>query len=227
MLSPQEQQIGICLLKFNLEDIENELVVQRSALPALDAENEQKYRETMTVLKVARSLNNETERLKLENVRLTAKRMQLKRQCEDISKSLETAQTNRNHLKELIMDEENETEKLIRQYEDSLREKADRFRNTRGYYNEDEVTSEYNNVISSLNDLQLQHDELKSTVEELKRQLQAIVPEIPDDILNIVGKTELAEKIKELTEKCATLTEHRNQQRSLQKDPIQSILLKF
>lgn len=46
---------------------------QRSALPALDAENEQKYRETMTALRVTRSLNTEIERLKLENGLLTRK----------------------------------------------------------------------------------------------------------------------------------------------------------
>lgn len=41
--------------------------LQRTAIPSLDAENEQKYRETMAALRVARSYNVETERLKLEN----------------------------------------------------------------------------------------------------------------------------------------------------------------
>ncbi|KAH9631231.1 hypothetical protein HF086_013278 [Spodoptera exigua] len=80
MFRPEEQQVEICLLKSNLEEIENELVIQRSALPALDAENEQKYRETMTALRVTRSMNTEIERLKLENdvsMKICWKRLQI------------------------------------------------------------------------------------------------------------------------------------------------------
>ncbi|CAH0720036.1 unnamed protein product, partial [Brenthis ino] len=95
MFSPEEQQIGICLLKSNLEEIEHDLIAQRSAIPTLDAENEQKYRETMAALRVARSYNVEIERLKFENVKLTAKRMQLKRQCEEITDALENARSTR------------------------------------------------------------------------------------------------------------------------------------
>ncbi|XP_072932988.1 uncharacterized protein [Epargyreus clarus] len=110
MFSPEDQQIEICLLKSNLEEIENGLIVQHSALPALEVENELKYRETMTALRVVRSLNSQIEQLKQESVRLTAKRMQLKRQCEDISRELERARTNRNDLENLLKQEEHDTE---------------------------------------------------------------------------------------------------------------------
>lgn len=40
---------------------------KRSAIPALDAENEQKYQETMAALRTTRSLNAEVERLKQES----------------------------------------------------------------------------------------------------------------------------------------------------------------
>ncbi|CAK1585420.1 unnamed protein product [Parnassius mnemosyne] len=110
MFSPEEQQIEICLLKTNLDEIENDLVVQRSVLPELDAENEEKYRETMTALHVARALNTELEHLKLESMRLTAKRIQLKNQCEDITKSLEKARENRIELENLLKEEERDIE---------------------------------------------------------------------------------------------------------------------
>ncbi|XP_030025485.2 uncharacterized protein LOC115444015 [Manduca sexta] len=186
MFSPQEQQIEICLLKSNLEDIENNLVLQRSALPALDAENEQKYRETMTALRITRSLNTEIERLKMENVRLTAKRMQLKRQSEDVSKSLENARENRSELTNLLTEEEREIESQIRQYEDSLQEKADRFRKTRGFYNEEEVTKETEKIFAKITELEEELTRRKDVVDELKLELNAVQPEVPENLLDIL-----------------------------------------
>ncbi|XP_052755308.1 uncharacterized protein LOC113509884 isoform X2 [Galleria mellonella] len=134
MFSPEEQQIEICLLKSNLEKIEDDIVVQNSALPELDAENEQKYRDTMTALRIARSLNSESERLNQKNVKLTARRMQLKRQCDDITTALETARGKRSDLVDLLKREEQEMELQICNYEDSLRAMANRFRTTSNYY---------------------------------------------------------------------------------------------
>lgn len=90
MYSPEKNQIAICLLKSNLEEIENELVahvslyvccwqmfyllhinkliyLQRSTWPELDAENEQKFRDSMKALRATRTLSVEIERLKQEN----------------------------------------------------------------------------------------------------------------------------------------------------------------
>uniref|UniRef100_A0A2A4K476 Uncharacterized protein n=1 Tax=Heliothis virescens TaxID=7102 RepID=A0A2A4K476_HELVI len=210
MFRPEEQQVEICLLKSNLEEIENELVVQRSALPALDAENEQKYRDTMTALRVTRSLNTEIERLKLENVRLTAKRMQLKRQSDDITNCVERARDTQSELAKSVEQEAQETELLIRQYEDTLQEIADRFRNTRGYYNEDEVNKETENVNVKIAELEDELQKRQGMVDELKSQLDQLQPSLPENLLAIMGKEALDAKVKELTEKLETLNDKHN-----------------
>uniref|UniRef100_A0A2H1VCA9 SFRICE_018184 n=1 Tax=Spodoptera frugiperda TaxID=7108 RepID=A0A2H1VCA9_SPOFR len=209
MFRPEDQQVEICLLKSNLEEIENELVIQRSALPALDAENEQKYRETMAALRVTRSLNTEIERLKLENVRLTAKRMQLKRQSDDITKSLARAREDQNELANFVKQEAQETELIIRQYEDLLEEISNRFRNTRGYYNEEEINKETENINTTITQLTDELEKRQSMADELKSQLNMIVPAVPEDILTIFGKQELEDKMKELSEKLEALIEKR------------------
>ncbi|XP_035450603.2 lamin-like protein [Spodoptera frugiperda] len=209
MFRPEDQQVEICLLKSNLEEIENELVIQRSALPALDAENEQKYRETMAALRVTRSLNTEIERLKLENVRLTAKRMQLKRQSDDITKSLARAREDQNELANSVKQETEATELIIRQYEDLLEEISNRFRNTRGYYNEEEINKETENINTTITQLTDELEKRQSMADELKSQLNMIVPAVPEDILTIFGKQELEDKMKELSEKLEALIEKR------------------
>ncbi|XP_053604988.1 myosin-9-like [Plodia interpunctella] len=201
MFTPEEQQIEICLLKSNLERIGDDLVVQNSALPALDAENEQKYRETMTALRIARSLNAEKERLNQENVRLTAKRTQLKRQCHDATFSLEKARQYRGELVDHLKGVEQEAELLIRKYEDSLREKADRFRRTRNYYNEEETQKEINTVNNVVLELENEKKNLESAVEELIRQLKTLQPSVPAKLLDILGKTDLEETVKIISEK--------------------------
>ncbi|XP_063826502.1 protein Daple-like [Ostrinia nubilalis] len=186
MFSPEEQQIEICLLKSNLEKIGDDLLVQNSAMPALDAENEQKYRETMSALRVARSLNAERERLNLENVKLTAKRMQLKRQCDDITKTLERARANRDDLAGSLKREEQEMELLIRKYEDSLREKAERFRKTSSFYNEDEMKAELEKANNSIKDLEDEMMNHQNIVDELKRTLDELQAEVPENLLAIL-----------------------------------------
>ncbi|CAG9787751.1 unnamed protein product [Diatraea saccharalis] len=211
MFSPEEQQIEICLLKSNLEKIGDDLLVQNSALPALDAENEQKYRETMTALQVARSLNAERERLNLENVKLTAKRMQLKRQCEDITKELETARENRNRLTDLLKQDEKYIDQLIGNYEDSLRKKADRFRETSSFYNEDLMRLEIEKVNNTINELQADKTNREKVVENLKVKLNSLEPDVPEDLLKILGKIELEEKIIEIAKKYEALCDRQKQ----------------
>ncbi|KAL0880199.1 hypothetical protein ABMA27_002662 [Loxostege sticticalis] len=209
MFSQEEQQIEICLLKTNLEKIGDDLCAQNSAMPALDAENEQKYRETMAALRVARSLNAERERLNLENVKLTAKRMQLKRQCEDITKTLERARGNRDDLAGSLKREEQEMELLIRKYEDSLREKADRFRNTSSFYNEDEMRVELKKANNAIEELEEEMTNRENTVAELKRRLDELQAEVPENLLAILGKAELDEEINAATAKYDALLEKR------------------
>ncbi|XP_047531386.1 trichohyalin-like [Vanessa atalanta] len=186
MFSPADQQVEICLLKSNLEEIENDLVAQRSAMPALDAENEKKYRETMTALRVARSLNTEIERLKQESVRLTAKRMQLKRQSEEVSEALERARLNRSELEDLLKQEERDTELGIRRYEDTLRELADRFRKSRSLYNEEEMNTKQEVAKETNSKLLNEETALRREVSELKKELSDVQADVPEDILSIM-----------------------------------------
>ncbi|XP_050348899.1 uncharacterized protein LOC126772543 [Nymphalis io] len=210
MFSPAEQQVEICLLKSNLEEIENDLVAQRSAIPALDAENEQKYRETMTALRVARSLNTEIERLKQESVRLTAKRMQLKRQSEEVSEALERARMTRSELEDLLKQEERITELEIRRYEDTLRELADRFRKSRIFYNEEEINNEQKVVKETNSKLLNEETALRRKLSELKKELSDIQADVPEDILSIIGQMDLEKKLKSLTAQCDTLRSKRD-----------------
>ncbi|KAI8421772.1 hypothetical protein MSG28_009735 [Choristoneura fumiferana] len=205
MLSPDEQQVQICLLKSNLEEIENSLIVQRSALPELDAENEQQYRETMVALRVSRAQNDEIERLKQENVRLTAKRTQLKRQCEALVAALQTARMKRNELENCIKDEEQNDETNIRNYEDSLGGKAERFRQTESFYNEEEMTRQYEEVSKMNSEKEGDLERRQSVVSDLKIKLEALKPDVPEDLLAIMGKLILDEKLNSLQEQCEDL----------------------
>ncbi|CAH2084780.1 unnamed protein product [Euphydryas editha] len=210
MFSPEKQQVEICLLKSNLEEIENDLVAQRSAIPALDAENEQKYRETITALREARSLNTEIEGLKQENVRLTAKRMQLKRQSEEVSDALERARRNRSELEDLLKQEERDTELEIRRYEDTLRELASLFRSSRAFYNEDEIKSELEMVEEMNSSFVNEERKLQCNISELKRELTSLRTDIPEDILATIGRKELEQKFKSVSDQCETLQSKRD-----------------
>ncbi|CAB3254785.1 unnamed protein product [Arctia plantaginis] len=212
MFKPEEQQVQICLLKSHLEEIENDLVLQHSALPALDAENERKYRETMTALKVARSLNIEIERLKLENVRLTAKRMQLKRQSDDLSKSIEKARATQSELTELLKKEEQETKLQVPVETNSVAIHAglSPVNSHRCAQDKEEVnkeTEKINIVTLKLENL-LQKRQI--IIDELKQQLNMLQPDIPEDILELFLKKDLDTQVKELTEKYEGLLQKRN-----------------
>ncbi|CAG9562517.1 unnamed protein product [Danaus chrysippus] len=78
----------------------------------MDDENEKKYRDTLTALRTTRSLNEEMERLKQENVRLTARRMQVKRQADDVTEALQQARDRRNSLQQETRREEHDTEQI-------------------------------------------------------------------------------------------------------------------
>ncbi|XP_047990716.1 uncharacterized protein LOC125229818 [Leguminivora glycinivorella] len=196
MLSPEDQQVQICLLKSNLEEIESSLVVQRSALPELDEENERQYRETMTALKVSRAQNEQIERLKQENVRLTAKRTQLKHQCEGLAEALQAARDTRARVTGLIKDEERAEESYIRTYEDSLQNKAERFRQTRSFYDETQMTRDFEEVNKTISEFESEVARRQQIVGELKNKLGTMTPGIPEDLPVIMGKMELAEKLK-------------------------------
>ncbi|XP_061714387.1 uncharacterized protein LOC133522921 [Cydia pomonella] len=205
MLSPEDQQVQICLLKSNLEEIETSLVVQRSALPELDEENEKQYRETMTALKVSRAQNEQIERLKQENVRLTAKRTQMKHQCEGLTESLQAARESRARLIDLIREEEGAEESNIRAYEDSLGNKAERFRQTRSFYDEKQMTRELEEVNKTNFELESEATRRQQIVGELKEKLETMNPEVPEHLPVVMGKMDLAEKLKLLMKKSEDL----------------------
>ncbi|XP_063622282.1 uncharacterized protein LOC134794402 [Cydia splendana] len=205
MLSPEDQQVQICLLKSNLEEIESSLVVQRAALPELDEENEKQYRETMVALKVSRAQNEQIERLKQENVRLTAKRTQLKHQCEGLAEALQAARESRARLIDLISDEERTDESNIRAYEDSLGNKAERFRQTRSFYDEEQMTREYEEVNKTNSELESEATRRQQIAGELKKKLETMKPEVPDNLPVAMGKMELGEKLKLLMKRSEDL----------------------
>ncbi|XP_063534663.1 uncharacterized protein LOC134744684 [Cydia strobilella] len=196
MLSPEDQQVQICLLKSNLEEIENSLVVQRSSQPELDEENEKKYRETMVALKVSRAQNEQIEWLKQENARLTAKRTQLKHQCEGLAVALEATRESRARLIDLISDEERADESKIRAYEDSLGNKAERFRQTQSFYDEEQMTRKFEEVNKTNFELESEVTRRQQIVGELKKKLETMKPEVPENLPVAMGKMELAEELK-------------------------------
>ncbi|XP_049872887.1 uncharacterized protein LOC126371614 [Pectinophora gossypiella] len=201
MFTAEKNQVEICLLKSNLEEIENELVVQRSAWPKFDAENEQKFRESLSAVRVSRALCVEIENLNQENVRLVAKRMYLKMQSEDLAKSLEKAREEYNDMSVAYNQENRETELLIREYEGLLREKTTRFRQTRACFNEKEMTRETETIDDANLELETEIANRRSVVEEMKRQLDELAPNVPEDLLIIVGKKQLDDEVKFLSEK--------------------------
>ncbi|XP_038214305.1 uncharacterized protein LOC119834092 [Zerene cesonia] len=196
MFSPEEQQMQICLLKSNLEEVENDIVVTRSAMPSLDAENEQKYHKTMNALRISRSLNTEIERLKLENVQLTAKRMQLKRQCETVSAALERAQEHRGLLDESLRQEQGYR---------ILPTISQHVPNPLSDYNEDEINNETEMIKNIIAELEADEVRRQDDVRKLQLDVEELRANIPEDILNFIGKQEVEEKIKALTDEIETL----------------------
>ncbi|KAL4716158.1 hypothetical protein ACJJTC_013935 [Scirpophaga incertulas] len=209
MFTPENQQIEICLLKSNLDKIGDDLVLQNTALPDLDAENDQKCRAAMAALREARMYNAERERLSLENVKLTAKRMQLKQQCEDMNKALQRSKEYRDQLTEQIKREEQDTEILIRKYEDSLRQKADRFRESSVFYKEDEVKLKMEKSEAVVSELESEVKKREKIVEEFKCQLDNLKADVPENLLEILGKTQLDAKIAEVSENYEILSKQR------------------
>ncbi|KAI5646004.1 hypothetical protein NE865_01897 [Phthorimaea operculella] len=210
MFSPEKSQVEICLLKSNLEEIENELLVQRSAWPKFDAENEQKFRESLNAVKASRALSVEIEKLTQENVRLVAKRMHLKMQSEEMAKSLEKVREDCSDIENSSNSEKQEIELLVRQYEDLLREKTARFRETRAFFNESEMNREIEKVNEIKSDLEQQVADRRNTVEAMKRQLENLTTDVPENLLDIIGKNELEDKVKSLSKKCDALQKKRN-----------------
>ncbi|KAJ2951097.1 hypothetical protein O0L34_g5480 [Tuta absoluta] len=210
MFSPEKSQVEICLLKSNLEEIENELLVQRSAWPKFDAENEQKFRESLNAVKASRALSVEIEKVTQENVRLVAKRMHLKMQSEEMAKSLEKAREDCSDIENSSHREKQEMELLVRQYEDLLREKTARFRETRAFFNESEMNREIEKVQELKSDLEQQLEARQNAVEAMKRQLENLTPVVPENLLDIIGKHELDAKVMSLSKKCDVLQKKRD-----------------
>ncbi|XP_045499301.1 uncharacterized protein LOC123696950 [Colias croceus] len=206
MFSPEEQQMQICLLKSNLEEVENDIVVTKSAMPSLDAENEQKYHKTLNALRISRSLNTEIERLKLENVQLTAKRMQLKKQCEAMSASVDKSRDHRVMLETEVRREQACVESEIRKYEDTLSEIAQRFRQTRAFANEEEINNEIEMIKNITIELEAEEACRQDDVRKLQFEIEELSTGVPEDILNVIGKQEAEEKIKALTDEIEALT---------------------
>ncbi|KAJ0183301.1 hypothetical protein K1T71_001277 [Dendrolimus kikuchii] len=202
---PEEQQMQICLLKSSLKDIEDNLVSQNSVLPDLDAENKLKSNIAMSLLRSVRTLNAEVDRLNMENVKKTAIRIQLKNQCDDLNKNLEHIRSIRAQLVNSIKQEENDLELLIKKYEDSLKQRADRFRQTRSYYNEEEMKVIVNEELKKISELENLREMQLNAVEYLKKKLDDVKPNVPNNILSILGKSQIDVKINELTKKFEAL----------------------
>ncbi|XP_013173136.1 PREDICTED: cingulin-like [Papilio xuthus] len=200
--SQQNNQMKICVLKSNLEEIGNELIIQNSTIPALDDENECKYRETMGVVQVLRAITTEIEIQNEESSKLTAKRRQLQLNCEEMTKSINKELEIRNKNENQLQQVENEIEEKIRSYEALLREKADRFRKMHNVYDEIEMKKQLETVNEDLIKITTEEGKQQNVVKDLEKELAAIVPDLPDNILSILRKTELENKLKTLTDKC-------------------------
>ncbi|XP_026319246.1 intracellular protein transport protein USO1-like [Hyposmocoma kahamanoa] len=186
MFSTEKSQIEICLLKSTLDEIENELVLQHSSLPDLDAENDQKFRDTLNAVRISRVLSLDIENLNQENGRLAAKRTHLKMQSEALSKALESALEERSEMEVSLEQEHKDMELHIRKYEDSLREKTERFRNARIYYNEEEMLSQIEKLNNTISELENDFKHQKSAVEEKRRQFEELKSDIPENLFEIV-----------------------------------------
>ncbi|XP_013138066.1 PREDICTED: uncharacterized protein LOC106102985 [Papilio polytes] len=198
----QDNQIKICVLKSNLEEIGKELIIQNSTIPSLDEDNESKYREAMEVVQVLRAINIEIELQKEENSRLTAKRRQLQINCEEMTKSINRALEIRNENETLLQQIENVIDQKIRSYEALLREIADRFRKMYNVYNETEMKKQLEMIDDDLNKNKAEESKMYILVKELEMELSSIVPDLPNNILDILRKTALEDKLKTLIEKC-------------------------
>ncbi|XP_045536045.1 uncharacterized protein LOC106713523 [Papilio machaon] len=200
--SQLNNQIKICVLKSNLEEIGNELIIQNSTIPALDDENECKYRETMGVVQVLRAITIEIELQKEESSKLSAKRRQLQLNCEEMTKSINKVLETRNEHENQLQQVENDIEQKIRSYEALLHEKADRFRKMHNVYDEVEMKKQLEMVNDNLIKITTEEAKQQNVVKELEKELSSIVPDLPDNILAILRKPELENKLKTLTDEC-------------------------
>ncbi|CAK1555107.1 unnamed protein product [Leptosia nina] len=91
MLSPEELQVEVCHVLTNLSEITAEITDQESTIVSVKDDHVEKRKEVEGAVKEAKIVNEEKERLKADNVRLTAKRIQLTRQCKDAQARLDRA----------------------------------------------------------------------------------------------------------------------------------------
>ncbi|CAH2047225.1 unnamed protein product, partial [Iphiclides podalirius] len=112
--------------------------------------------------------------------------MQLTKQCENITNYLVQARENRMELVNLLNEEEQAIESEIRKYEENLREKADRFRKTRNYYNEEQIKNEFEMINQNVIKLEIEEGQQRQNVKELQKEVMSLMPDIPEDILEIV-----------------------------------------
>ncbi|VVD03283.1 unnamed protein product [Leptidea sinapis] len=136
-------------------------LIQESSIPTLGAEYEHKLKETLSALRNPRSLNNEIERLTQENMQLSAQRMQLKQQCEDMNGRLARARAAQSELVTSLQQDEQDIDIEVRKYEDTLRGVADQFRQHRAYINKDEVKSNIEMMKNSMSELELEEHKVE------------------------------------------------------------------
>ncbi|XP_047524661.1 uncharacterized protein LOC125062651 [Pieris napi] len=210
MLSPEEPQLKIYMLKAGLDETKNTLLSQTDVLLSIEEESEQLSEENKKVLRESHALNAKVESLKLENVRLSAKRIIIMQQCEEATTCLDRTKENRDLIFQQIKDELTNSEIMLRQYEDHLFEIAERYRKNPVYGNEEAIKIETEKMKETISELEHEEAKHQNIVELLQRELDSFGTSIPEDILDIVGKRDLEEKINAINAEVETLTQKKD-----------------
>ncbi|XP_022122555.2 ERC protein 2-like [Pieris rapae] len=206
MLSPEDQQFKIYMLKAGLDETKNALLSQTDVLLSIEEDSEQLSEENKKVLRELHTLNAKLESMKLENVRLSAKRIIIMKECEEATTCLERTKEKRDLLLQQIKDELTNSEIMLRQYEDQLFEIAEKYRKTPVFGNEEAIKTETEKMKITISELENEEAKHQNIVQLLQRELDSFGTTIPEDIFDIVGKRDLEEKINALNAEVEALT---------------------
>ncbi|XP_047523648.1 uncharacterized protein LOC125062103 [Pieris napi] len=131
-------------------------------------------------------------------------------QCEEATTCLDRTKENRDLIFQQIKDELTNSEIMLRQYEDHLFEIAERYRKNPVYGNEEAIQIETEKMKETISELEHEEAKHQNIVQLLQRELDSFGTSIPEDILDIVGKRDLEEKINAINAEVAALTQKKD-----------------
>ncbi|XP_045783801.1 uncharacterized protein LOC123879997 isoform X1 [Maniola jurtina] len=205
MSSSNETQISTVLLEYSLEEIKQTFDNHHLLALELDENIRRQYDETREALREACSVNDALKALKEETAGLKINLEGCQCECRDLDEMIKTIGEENEELERLYKQEQMAVDIDITEYKEKMCEIFEKFRQFADVYDEDKMTLRTEEASKVLLNLLAETERLEEENNQLKNTLENMDPEIPENILEIVGKTELEKKLVDLQKLHAVL----------------------